>query len=67
MTPSVWSPSHKPLERLSTTASPPVALLAVDRPSYRRCGGQQPGRLIKRARIDSAVDGELEGLEGEAG
>ncbi len=63
----MWSPRHKPAERLSTTASPPVALLAVDRPSYRRRGGQQPGRLINRARIGKAVDGELEGLEGEAG
>ena len=63
----MWSPRHKPAERLSTTASPPVALLAVDRPSYRRCGGQQPGRLIKRARIGAAVNGEVDGLKGEVG
>jgi len=66
-TPSVWSPRHKPAERLSSTAPPPVVLLAVDRPPHRRRGGQQPGRLIKRARIGKAVHGEVDGLKAEVG
>ncbi len=37
------------------------------RPSrWRRCG-EQLGRLIKRTRIGSAVDGEVDDLKGEVG
>ncbi len=39
----------------------------MDRPSRWRRGGEEPGRLIKRARIGKAVDGEVDGLKAEVG